>query len=46
MDIIASLPKDDVPIEILATARQESDISILNHENDSYVPIDNESEGE
>ncbi len=46
MDIIASLPEDDVPIEILASTRQESDVGLLNHERDSYIPTDYETEGE
>jgi len=45
LEIIASLPEDDVLIEILAGARQETDISLLVQESETYLPNE-ESGGE
>ncbi|KAF8325100.1 uncharacterized protein EI90DRAFT_3019274 [Cantharellus anzutake] len=38
--VMASLPEDDVPLEILASMRQETSSHILLREHDSYVPGD------
>lgn len=35
---ISLLPEDDVPIEITAACRQETDTSLVERESDSYVP--------
>jgi len=43
LEIIASLPEDDVLIEILAGARQETDISLLVQESEPY--LSNEESG-
>ncbi|KAF8313902.1 uncharacterized protein EI90DRAFT_2948963 [Cantharellus anzutake] len=45
MDIVSSLPEDDVPLEILAAVRQEVDVSLLNRENDSYTANDESGGG-
>lgn len=37
---LQQLPEDDVPDEILASARQEEDAEIIQVENDTYVPLD------
>ncbi|KIL59183.1 hypothetical protein M378DRAFT_85403, partial [Amanita muscaria Koide BX008] len=37
---LALLPEDDVPIELQAIVRHESDVSVLVEEADSYVPGD------
>jgi len=37
-EILNSLPEDDVPIEILAATRQETDTAIIDLESASYVP--------
>ncbi|KAF8329812.1 uncharacterized protein EI90DRAFT_3062089 [Cantharellus anzutake] len=36
--VLNSLPEDDVPLEIKAAIRQETEISALLKEHDSYVP--------
>ncbi|KAF8325619.1 uncharacterized protein EI90DRAFT_3018962 [Cantharellus anzutake] len=36
--ILGSLPEDDVPVEIIASIRQETAADILGREHDSYVP--------
>ncbi len=36
--IIATLPEDDIPIEILATVMHNDDIGVIDAEKDSYVP--------
>ena len=42
---INSLPEDDVPEEITAIIRQSEDLGVLEEENDSYVPPD-DNEGQ
>ena len=42
---INSLPEDDVPKEITAIIRQSEDLGVLEEENDSYVPPD-DNEGQ
>ena len=37
-DVLAMLPEDDVPVEILAAVCQEEDVSIIDAERDAYVP--------
>ncbi|KIL62632.1 hypothetical protein M378DRAFT_58184, partial [Amanita muscaria Koide BX008] len=37
---LAQLPEDDVPVELLAVVRQETDVSVLTEEADSYIPGD------
>ena len=36
--ILATLPEDDIPIEILAGVMQNDDDGIIDAEKDSYVP--------
>ncbi|KIK22654.1 hypothetical protein PISMIDRAFT_651606, partial [Pisolithus microcarpus 441] len=42
---LASLPADDVPIEISSVIRQSDDIGIVEQESEGYVPLDDD-EGE
>lgn len=42
---IDTLPEDDVPEEITAIIQQSEDVGVLEEENDSYVPLD-ENEGQ
>ncbi len=37
-DLIAMMPEDDVPVEILAAVRQEEDVGVIDVEKDGYVP--------
>jgi hypothetical protein len=37
-DALASLPEDDVPMELISIIRHESDKSHLDAEDDNYVP--------
>src|SRR5258708_3395296 len=44
-EILASLPEDDIPLEIQASMCQEPDSDILNREADGYVDVDLMIEG-
>ncbi|KAM6497832.1 hypothetical protein JOM56_005780 [Amanita muscaria] len=37
---LKQLPEDDVPIEVVAAVRQETDVAVLVEEGESYVPGD------
>jgi len=39
---IGDLPENDVPEEIMALIRQSEDIGVLDEENDTYVPLDDD----
>jgi len=39
---IGALPENDVPEEITALIRQSEDIGVLDEENDTYVPLDDD----
>lgn len=39
-DRLEALPEDNIPDDILATMRQETDTAIIDIENDTYVPRD------
>lgn len=43
-DALQALPLDDVPKELVQTILQETDETVLDYENDTYVPIDEEQE--
>ena len=42
---IASLPEDDVPIEVLGAIRQSTDTGLVDQENDAYVPVGDDAAG-
>lgn len=43
---LAQLPDDDVPYELLSTAKHSTDLNALHSEQDGYVPSQEENEGE
>ncbi|TFY54238.1 hypothetical protein EVJ58_g8977 [Rhodofomes roseus] len=42
MDRMHALPEDDIPVEILANMRHEDHVDVVDVENDTYVPPDDE----
>jgi len=42
---IEELPEDDVPVEVMSTMRQTTDLGLVNQESDGYVPLDDMRSG-
>lgn len=43
---LASLPEDDIPVELLSIVRQSTDVQVIDQENAGYAPAHGEDENE